>query len=146
VSTKDLKALGRRLFNEYNKGKAATMTAMDEFYATDVVFHSGIGEDVRGLRDYKQHNSEFYDAFPDIHWTIDDMILEGNKKATRFTVTGTQKGEFRGIPPTNKKVAIRAISISHHNTDGKIVEEWHRYDTLGLMRQLGVAPKPGNGK
>jgi len=146
MSARDLKVLGHRLFNEYNKGKAAAMTVMDEFYATDVVFHSGTGEDVRGLKDYKQHNSEFYDAFPDIHFTIDDMIVEGNNKATRFTVTGTHKGEFRGIPPTNKKVTIRAISITHHNAGGKIVEEWHMYNTLGLMQQLGLVPTPKKEK
>jgi len=146
MSARDLKVLGHRLFNEYNKGKAAAMTVMDEFYATDVVFHSGTGEDVRGLKDYKQHNSEFYDAFPDIHWTINDMIVEGNNKAARFTLTGTHKGTFRGIPPTNKKVTGWVISITRRNASGKIVEEWHRYDTLGLMQQLGVLPKPGKGR
>ena len=134
------------LFNEYNKGKAVAMIVMEEFYATEVVFHSGIGENVSGLNDYKQHNSELYDAFPDIHWTVDEMIIEGKKKAIRFTLTGTHKRAFRGIPPTNKKVTIQAISISHRNADGKIVEEWHMYDTLGFMQQLGVIPKLRNGK
>jgi steroid delta-isomerase-like uncharacterized protein len=142
LSAKDLRAVKRRLFDEYNKGKAAAMTAMDKFYATDVVFHSGTGEDLRGLRDYNHHNSDLYDAFPGIHWTIDQMIVEGNKEATCFTLTGTHKGTFRGIRPTNKRVTIRAISIGHHNADGKILEEWHKYDTLGLMQQLGVMPTP----
>jgi steroid delta-isomerase-like uncharacterized protein len=138
----------RDLFNEYNKGKAVAMIVMDELYATDVVFHSGIGENVRGLNDYKQHNSELYDAFPDIHWRVEEMITEEKKKkkAIRFTLTGTHKGAFRGIPPTKKKVTIEAISISHQNADGKIIEEWHMYDTLGFMQQLGVIPKLKNGK
>jgi hypothetical protein len=146
MSAKDLKALERRLFSEYNKGKAAAMAVMDELYAADIIFHSGTGEYIRGLKDYKQHNSELYDAFPGIHWTLDDMIVEGNNRATRFTITGTHKGEFRGIHPTNKKVTIRAISISHSNADGKTLEEWHTYDTLGLMQQLGVIPTLGKGK
>jgi len=139
VSTEDL-------FNEYNKGKAAAMTVMNEFYAADVVFHSGTGENVRGLNEYKKHNSELYDAFPDIHWTVEDMIIEGSKKAMRFTLTCTHKGAFRGIPPTNKKVTIQAISISQSDAGGKIIEEWHMYDTLGLMQKLGVIPKPEKGK
>ena len=146
MSAEEIRALERRFFNEYNKGKAAAMTVMDEFYATDIVFHSATGEDICSLKDYKQHNSEFYDAFPDIHWTIDDMIVEGNKKATRFTVTGTHKGGYKGIPATNKKVTIRAISISRRNAGGKIVEEWHMYNALGLMQQLGLAPTPGKGR
>jgi steroid delta-isomerase-like uncharacterized protein len=122
------------------------MIVMDEFYATDVVFHSGIGENVIGLNDYKRHNSELYDAFPDIHWSVDGTITEGEKKAVRFTFTGTHKDAFRGIPPTNKKVTVQAISISHRNADGKIIEEWHMYDTLGFMQQLGVIPKPRKGE
>jgi len=146
MSAEEIRALERRFFNEYNKGKAAAMTVMDEFYATDIVFHSATGEDIHSLKDYKQHNSEFYDAFPDIHWTIDDMIVEGNKKATRFTVTGTHKGGYKGIAATNKKVTIRAISISRRNAGGKIVEEWHMYNALGLMQQLGLAPTLGKGR
>jgi hypothetical protein len=121
------------------------MKAMDEFYATEVVFHSGTGETICGLKDYKRHNSELYDAFPDVHWAIDDVIVEGNKRATRFTLTGTHKGAFRGMPATNKRVTIRAISIIHLSADGKIAEEWHMYDTMGMMQQLGVAPKPRKG-
>jgi len=146
MSANDPKALTRHFFEEWNKGKAAALTVMDEFYANDVVFHSGTGEDIRGLKDYKQHNSELFSAFPDAHFTIDDMIVEGNKRATRFTMTGTHKGEFRGILPTNKKVTGRTISFIRCNTEGKIVEEWHMYDTFGAMQQLGVVPKLGKGK
>jgi steroid delta-isomerase-like uncharacterized protein len=142
MSTKDLKALTRRFFDECNKGKAAAMGVMDEFYATDVVFHSGTGENIHGLKDYKQHISEQFSAFPDLHFTIDDMIAEGNKKATRLTMTGTHKGEYKGIPATNRKVTVWLITVAHCNAAGKIMEEWHKYDTLGVMQQLGVVPTP----
>jgi len=145
MSAKEIKALMRRLVAESNKGEAAAMAAIDELYAPDFVYHSGPGEDVRGLKDNKQSTSDFYSAFPDIHSTIDDMIVEGDKVATRGTMTGTHKGEFMGIPPTNKKVTVWAFSIDRV-AGGKIVEEWGTYDTLGLMKQLGLAPTPGKGK
>jgi len=142
MSIKEIKALGRRLVEEWNKGKAAAMAVMDESYATDVVFHGGTGEDIRGLKGYKQFMSEFFSAFPDVHFTFDDTVVEGDKVATRWTITGTPKGEFRGIPPTNKKVTIWGISIDRI-AGGKVVEEWERFDTLGFMQQLGLIPPLG---
>jgi steroid delta-isomerase-like uncharacterized protein len=142
TSAIDPKAIERRLYAEWNKGKAAAIVIMDEFYSSDFVFHIATGQDIHGLKDEKKHMSDFYDAFPDAHFTIDDMVAEGNKLAVRYTFTGTHKGGNMGIPPTNKKVTIHGISISQRNADGKIVEEWERYDTLDAMQQLGVLPKP----
>jgi predicted ester cyclase len=103
MSTKHLKVLAHRFFEECNKGKAAAIAVMDEFYAPDVIVHSGAGEEIHGLRDYKRYMSELFSAFPDAHWTIDDQILEGNKKAARLTMTGTHKSELMGIiPPTRR--------------------------------------------
>jgi len=144
MSAKEIKALTRRWFEEANKGKAAFMAIMDELYATDIVFHGATGEDIHGLKDYKQFFSNLFDAFPDLHFTFDDMVVEGDKVACRWTFTGTHKGEFRGIPPTNKKVTIWAITISRI-VGGKAVEEWERFDTLGWMQQLGLVPTPGQG-
>jgi steroid delta-isomerase-like uncharacterized protein len=146
VSAKDLKVLGRRFINEFNKGKAAALAVMDEFYAANVVVHSGNGDVVRGLEDYKESTSELFSAFPDVHWTIDDEIVEGNKKATRYTMTGTHKREFMGVPATNKKVKASMIYISRRNAAGKVVEEWEMYDTLDFMQQLGVVPTPKKEK
>jgi hypothetical protein len=141
MSTKDLKALERRVVAEINKGKAAAMAVLDELFATDIVFHAATGRDIRGLKDFKQFTSGLYDAFPDIHWTIDDMIIEGYKAVIRDTVTGTHKGAYMGIPPTNKKVTVWRIEIDRV-AGGKFVEAWERYDTLGVMQQLGVVPMP----
>jgi len=141
MSAKEIKALERRLYEECNKGKAAALAVIDELYATDIVYHSSTGRDIRGIKDYKQHVSEFYSAFPDLHFTIEDMVAEGDKVAVRLTGTGTNKGEFRGIPPTNKKVTLWEIQIDRV-AGGKFVEGWSRYDTLGLMQQLGVIPTP----
>ncbi len=145
MSTKEIKALERRLFEEANKGNAAAMAFIDEACATDVVLHDPTGRDIRGLKDVKQYESELFSAFPDIHHTIDDMVAEGDKVTVRFTLTGTHKGEIMGIPPTNKKITIWAIGIDRF-AGGKLVESWLRLDTLGMMQQLGVVPTPGKGK
>ena len=140
MSTKDLKAFERRFVEEYNKGKVAAMAVIDEICATNFVYHGGMG-DLRGLKDYKQSMSVWYDAFPDFHITIDDMLVEGDKVVVRYTMTGTHKGEFMGIPATNKKVTIWVIQIDRV-AGGKRVEGWMRLDTLGMMQQLGVIPIP----
>jgi len=145
MSAKEIKALERRLYEECNKGKAAALAVIDELYAIDIVYHSSSGRDIRGIKDYKQHVSEFYSAFPDLRFTIEDMVAEGDKVAVRLTGTGTNKGEFRGIPPTNKKVTLWEIQIDRV-AGGKFVEGWSRYDTLGLMQQLGLIPTPGKGR
>jgi len=135
MSAKENKALVRRLFEALNKGKAAAMAAIDRSI------------DMRGdLKDFKQKESEWYDAFPDMHITIDDMVAEGDKVAARVTMTGTHKGEIMGIPPTNKKVTISLITISRI-AGGKIVEDHGEYNALDLMRQLGLpVPTPKKEK
>jgi len=145
MSAKEIKALVRRFFKEWNKGKASAMAVMDEIYATDIVGHGGSGVDIHGLKDYKQSVSDVFNAFPDFHETIDDMVAEGDKVAIRTTWTGTHKGEFRGIAPTNKKVTMWEITI-YRIVGGKFVEEWARYDSLGFMQQLGAVPTPKKEK
>lgn len=87
--------------------------AMDEFYSADFIMHGSTGEDIRGIKNIKQLTSEEISAFPDLNFTIDDMVVEGDKVVTRFTMTGTHKGEWNGVHPTNKKLTVWAISIDH---------------------------------
>lgn len=145
MSVVEIKALVRRLTDGYNKGKETFLAVLDEGYATDVVVHSSMGQDVHGLESYKQLVSEEFTTFPDLHITIDDVIVEGDKVAARWTVTGTHTGEREGIRPAKKKVKMWAITI-YRIVGGKVVEEWSRYDTLGMMQQLGLAPTPKKEK
>lgn len=143
MSLESNKALLRRFIAESNKGMAASITVIDELYATDIIFHNSRGEDIRGLKDFRQYNSAFLKSVPDAHFSIDDMIAEGDMVATRWTMTGTHTGVSpSGIPATNRKLTISAITIDRI-VGGKIVEEWERSDTLGVMQQLGVVPAIG---
>ena len=78
-------------------------------------------------------------AFPDLHLTIEDMFGEGDRVVGRYTYRGTHKGDFMGIPPTGKQVAVTGISIMRV-ANGKFLEEWINTD---LMQQLGVVSVPG---
>jgi predicted ester cyclase len=138
MSVEEIRSLTHHLFEKLNKGKTVAIAAIDEDFANNIVVHSATGRDMN-LKDFKQYLSSLYDAFPDIHFTIDDIFVEGDKIVIRHTRTGTHKGEFLGIPSTNKKVTFWSIEI-YRIVDGKLIEAWSRFDTLGLMQQLGAIP------
>jgi len=131
------KTIVRRGLEElYNQGN---LDLADEIFAPEYVWHNVSGPDVHGSEGMKEHVALVRNAFPDIHITADDMIAEGDKVVTRWTIVATHKGEFVGIPPTGVQVTFTGILISRI-ADGKIAEDWENSDVLGLMQQLGVIP------
>ncbi len=113
---------------------------LEEVYADDVVWHEP-EQDVQGLEEAKQFFSKYLTAFPDFNATVEDAIAEGDKAVTRWTIRGTHQGEVEEFgPPTGRQVEIKGITI-HRIEGGKIAEEWERYDNLGVMQQLGLAPE-----
>lgn len=130
------KMLVRRAVNEvYNQGNLAVV---DELVASDFVIHAA-SEDIRGPEATKQYVAALREAFPDIHFTIDDQFADGDRVATRWTARATHTGTFQGIPPTGKQVRMTAIDIDRI-VNGKVVECWTNMDELGLLQQLGVIP------
>jgi steroid delta-isomerase-like uncharacterized protein len=114
--------------------------ALEEFYAPDLVWHES-DQDIQGLEQAKQFVSMYFQAFPDINFTVEDVIAEGDKAVSRFTFRGTHQGETEELgPPTGRQVELEGITI-HRFEGGKIVEEWERYDNLDFMQQLGLAPE-----
>jgi serine phosphatase RsbU (regulator of sigma subunit) len=89
----------------------------------------------RGPEDVKRFVSEFHNAFPDYHITIEDQIAEGDKVVSHVTVRGTQLGEFRGMAPTGKEIELKGSTTFRFSSEGKVVETWDSYDQLSLMRQ-----------
>jgi steroid delta-isomerase-like uncharacterized protein len=83
-------------------------------------------------------------AFHGLQVTIDDMMAEGDKVTCRFTARGVHNGEFMGLPPTGKKIAMTGIEIFRLR-DGKIAELWGEANLMGLMQQLGILPAPPKG-
>ena len=122
------KAAVRNWFEEgWNKHN---FDIMDEYFAPEFVNANG-----QNFDEFKQFISTALAAFPDIHFTLDVQIAEGDKVATRWTFRGTHQGEFMGIAATGKQVTVTGINISRH-TNGKYVEDWGNWDLLGLMEQL----------
>jgi len=89
------------------------------------------------LADHHEFATAFYRGFPDLLHTIHETIAGDGKAVVRFTLRGTHKEEFMGIPPTGKPVQVGAIAI-FTLADGKISELHGQFDQLGMMRQLGV--------
>jgi steroid delta-isomerase-like uncharacterized protein len=134
--TAENKAIVERLVELWNSGDLAIA---DEIFAADFVNHDPNRPEVTDFESYKAWVVENRTAFPDFHTEVQDMIAEGDKVASRWTVAGTHKGEFSGIPPTGVRVTVTGMNI-HRLVDGKIVEAWWSYDMLGMMQQLGVIP------
>ena len=141
--TEKNKAIARRSLEEiWSQGK---MDVIDELIAADCVLHNPAFPDIHGPEGYKQLVADVRSAFPDLRLTVYDQIAEGDKVVTRWTLTGTHKGDFMGIPPTGVQVTVTGIDIDRI-AGGKIVEEWTNDDVLGLMQQLGVIPPIGQGE
>jgi predicted ester cyclase len=81
-------------------------------------------------------------AFPDLQFTVDEQVAEGDKVMTRWSAKGTHRGDLAGIPPTGKSVSVTGISIDRI-AGGKIVETWGIFDQFGMLQQLGVIPAQG---
>jgi steroid delta-isomerase-like uncharacterized protein len=143
MSSEGDEAIVRRLFEEaWSKGNLAVI---DEVIAPNYVNHSPLVPGLPpGSEGVKLSTQGLRNAFPDIHYTIEDMIAEGDKVVTRWIARGTHKGEFLGIPATGKEGEATGISIMRV-VGAKIVESWSNIDLLGLMQRLGVLPSPGQG-
>ncbi|HXF61334.1 MAG TPA: ester cyclase [Caldilineaceae bacterium] len=141
MSSTENKALVRRFLEEVaNQGNLAVI---DELYAPSYRNHRhlppGVAADRAG---WKQLMAIYRAGFPDLHFTIEDEIAEGDKVVIRWAVTGTQRGAFMGMAPTGKPIAVGGIWISRIS-DGQISEEWGVSDQLGMLQQLGVVPASG---
>ena len=136
MSLEENKALVHRFWQSANEGN---IDVIEQMTTPDFIYHDTQGDMSRD--DWKQYEEMVLAAFPGIHLTIEDIIVEGDKVVTRATITGTHKGEFRGIAPTGKTATITAIYI-FRIAGGKFAESWVVSDRLGLMQQLGVMPPP----
>ena len=112
-----------------------------QFFCDDMVEQvplPGQGPGLDGLKDVLRGMRA---AFPDMHWTIEEQICEGDKVVTRFEWTGTHRAEFLGVPATGRPVKAWGMVIDRLE-DGKIKDTRILMDALGLMMQLGALPRP----
>jgi len=138
------KAKARRLMEEaFGQGKTELI---DDLLNPNFVCYDPNSEagEVRGADTIKEEIGWFRGAFPDLTYTIEDQIAEGDKVVTRWTARGTHQGEFFGVEPTGKRLEMSGIQIDRFEGE-KMVEEWPEYDLLGAMQQLGAVPEAGQG-
>jgi len=128
------KALVTRFVDEFwSKGNLA---AADQLMAPDAIIHQPAVGGVAGL---KAFNTAIRASFPDWYATAEELIAEGDRVAERWTGRGTHRGEFQGIPPTGKQVAVPGV-VFYRIRDGRITEFRGSFDMLSMLQQLGVAP------
>ncbi len=129
----------RRFIEEVlNQGN---VDAAGHFFWEDMVEQvplPGQGPGLEGLKDVLRGLRA---AFPDMHWTVQEQIAEGDKVLSRFEWTGTHRGTFLGVPATDRPVTVWGMVIDRFE-GGKIKDTRIIMDTLGLMMQLGVVPPP----
>ena len=127
------------LWNERN------VDVVDELVNEDFLNHAAPPDRRRGRQSLKDIVRMFQNAFPDFRYEVADVISDGGKVAVRDVLRGTHQGDFMGIPATGNRVTMEAIHI-YRLSGGKLAEHWVARDDLGMMRQLGVFPAPGESE
>ena len=138
MSVEQNKMIAERLPVEISQGK---MSIFDEVIDAKAVDHSlppGLPPTVEGT---KQFFAGFLKAFPDLKYKIEDTIAEGDYVVQRVSGTGTMKGAFQGMPPSNKSATWEEIHIVRL-ANGKVVEHWANVDQLKMLTDLGFVQPP----
>ncbi len=132
------KAIARRALELFSGGD---LDEMDELVSQDAVDHDTQNPNagIHGPEGAKQTAAMYRAAFSDLRITVEDQIAEGDKVVTRWTAVGTNDGDLMGLPASGRSSTVTGIGIDRI-ADGKIVETWGNWDTLGMMQQLGAVP------
>ncbi len=136
MATEENKALMKRFLEASVDLDEASLKAL---LAPDFVAHIPGGPANRDA--FVQHNYRFVAAFSDRQFEVEDLVAEGDKVVARAVWRGTHTGDFMGLPATGKQLAVSAV-ITERIRDGKSIEHWSLFDTLGMMQQLGLVPPP----
>ena len=119
------------VFNQHN------LQGLDKYWATDLISHWLGDRTLHGLPAWKEGMASFFDAFPDAHYTLDDLFFAGDKGVWRGTWRGTQRGDWEDIAATGRQATWTVIIIGRI-AGGKLVEDWVEYDRFNLFSQLGA--------
>ncbi|EIM95309.1 hypothetical protein WQE_39969 [Paraburkholderia hospita] len=116
----------------------ADETLANELVAADALFYAPIRPDpLIGPRGYIEILGMMRSGFPDIQWTLEEMVAENDTVAARFTMCGTHEAPFFGVPAGGKKIQVQAVNF-YRFQNGKIVAERGQPDLLTLLKQIGA--------
>jgi steroid delta-isomerase-like uncharacterized protein len=133
LSNKDLvQYLYQKVWNERKLELAEQLISRSHGLHVPVSSGSAVGPEA-----YKREVKRYLTAFPDLRWSVEELVSEKDKLVAAWTMSGTHKGEFLGLAPTNRKVSLSGITI-HQIANGKILDSYALWDILGLFQQLGV--------
>lgn len=135
------KATARRVFEELFNDR--DLDVADELFAPDYRNHAG--GDFGGPEGMKRLIRELTAAFPDHHTQIEDIVADGDRVALRVTFSGTQEGDFRGMPATGRSFSQMQMHLVALDDLGRAIDHWAVRDDLGMMSQLGLLPPPTPG-
>ncbi|GAB3790770.1 hypothetical protein GCM10028818_61290 [Spirosoma horti] len=137
MSIEDNKRIMNRFLEFIN---SASENLAHELISPNAVFYvPGRPEPLRGPAGYLSLVGIMRSGFPDIQWSLEDMVSEGDSIAARFIMRGRHQGNFMGIPPTDKPIQVQAMSF-YRLSNGQFIEEYGQPDMLGLLQQIGTAP------
>jgi steroid delta-isomerase-like uncharacterized protein len=129
----------RRLYELISAGD---IDGFGNHMADDFVEHEEMPGLERSKDGVKQMFHMYRAAFPDLQMEAEDVLVDGDKAVARVRATGTNQGEFMGMPATGKSVEVQLIDIILFGDDGLAHEHWGVFDALGMMQQLGAIPAP----
>lgn len=139
MSAEQNKALVRRAIEEIANRR--NLSAIDEFFSPDFVEHEELPPNIPPGREAPRILfGMMLDAFPDFKATFKHLIAEDDLVVMHMTWTGTQEGEFMGMPASGKRMSISVLDIIRI-ADGKFVEHWGVMDQAAMMQQLGAMPE-----
>ncbi|MGC2607385.1 MAG: ester cyclase [Silvibacterium sp.] len=117
-----------------NSGK---LEGLREVVAPNCVDHDSAPGQVRGPEGFVHFFTYFREAFPDLKVEPEALVADENNVTLAYTITGTHKGSFHGIPATGKKIKARGVQIGRFEK-GKLVERWGSSDELGILKEIGA--------
>jgi steroid delta-isomerase-like uncharacterized protein len=137
----EMKQKTRRVYDEaFSQGR---LEVVDEVVSPQYRSQDPMAGEIEGVEGAKRLIMMLRTALPDMVIEVDDMLVDGDQVAARWTGHGTHLGPLGPIPPTGKSATVSGIVIARFE-DGQIVEEWQNWDALGMLRQFGVIPGPPN--
>jgi steroid delta-isomerase-like uncharacterized protein len=122
---------------------ACNLDLLETLFSPDFVDHALPPEVPPTREGFRSMIPVLRQAFPDLEYTIQDQIAEGDRVAQRLTARGTLEGEFMGVQPTGRTAIWQEMHWHRFDANGLLVEHWDITDSLGMMLQLGVGPASG---
>jgi steroid delta-isomerase-like uncharacterized protein len=119
----------------YEVMSRGNVSALEELVSQNHVLHDANNVTVKGIEALREHVNDLRTGFPDLSIAINEIVADGNMVTARWTITGTHKGQWLGIAPTNTKIEATGLTFCYVK-DGKMQETWSMWDTMKLRQTI----------